>query len=89
MARDTSSWEQLRLHTERLCLRAPTPQDAEALYELFADEEVMRGLNRNPVSAVEEARAMTEAGTAGWRTDELGPFILEANDRQVSVKPVS
>ena len=56
-----------------------------ALYDLFADAEVMRGLNRNPVSAVEEARAMIEAGTVGWRTDGLGPFILEttANDRQV------
>jgi RimJ/RimL family protein N-acetyltransferase len=85
VARDTSSWEQLRLCTERLCIRAPTSQDAEALYDLFADAEVMRGLNRNPVSAVEEARAMIEAGTAGWRTDGLGPFILEttANDRQV------
>jgi RimJ/RimL family protein N-acetyltransferase len=28
---------------------------------------------------------MIEAGTAGWRTDGLGPFVLEttANDRQV------
>ena len=85
MARDTSSWEQLRLCTERLRLRAPTPEDAEPLYDLFADAEVMRGLNRNPVSGAEEARAMIEAGTAGWRTDGLGPFILEttADDRQV------
>jgi RimJ/RimL family protein N-acetyltransferase len=85
VAHDTSSWEQLRLNTDRLCLRAPTPQDAEALYDLFADAKVMRGLNRDRVSVVEEARAMIEAGIAGWRTDGLGPFILEttANDRQV------
>jgi len=76
VARDTS-WEQLSLYTDRLCLRAPTPQDAEALYDLFADEEIMGGLNREPVSAVEHARALIEEGMGGWRTDGLGPFILQ------------
>jgi RimJ/RimL family protein N-acetyltransferase len=76
VARDTS-WELLSLCTDRLCLRPPTPHDAEALYELFADEEVMGGLNRQPVSAVEGARAMIEEGRGGWSTDGLGPFILQ------------
>jgi RimJ/RimL family protein N-acetyltransferase len=75
VARDPS-W-QLSLHTDRLCLRPPTPHDAEALYELFADEEIMGGLNREPVSAVEQIRAMIEDGMGGWRTDGLGPFILQ------------
>ena len=85
MARDTSSWEQLSLYTERLCLRVPTPHDAEALYDLFADEEVMEGLGREPVSAVEDVRAMIEGMIRGWRTEGLGPFILEtaATDQQV------
>ena len=85
MARDTASWEQLSLSTDRLCLRTPNPQDAEALYDLFADVEVMRGLGKEPVSALEEARAMIEVGIGGWRTDGLGPFILEtaASERQV------
>jgi RimJ/RimL family protein N-acetyltransferase len=80
-----TSWEQLRLCTDRLCLRAWTRQDAKALYELFSDPEVMQGLGKDPVSALEEARAMIEAGIGGWRTDGLGPFILEtaASDRQV------
>ena len=84
MAHDTS-WEQLRLSTDRLCLRAWTRQDANALYDLFADPEVMQGLGKDPVSAVEDVRAMIEAGIGGWRTDGLGPFILEtsASDRQV------
>ena len=84
MGRDTS-WEQLSLYTDRLCLRAPTPHDAEALYDLFADEEVMGGLNREPVSAVEHVRAMIEEGMGGWRTDGLGPFILQTRetDRRV------
>src|SRR5215510_987977 len=85
MDRDRSSWEQPSLHTERLRLRAPTPQDADALYDLFADPEVMRGLGKDPVSALDEARGMIDAGIDGWRTDRLGPFILEtaASDRQV------
>jgi RimJ/RimL family protein N-acetyltransferase len=85
VARDPSSWEKLSLYTERICLRTPTPEDAEALYDLFADAEVMQGLNRDPVSAVEGARALIEAGIGGWRTDGLGPFIVEtaATDRQV------
>jgi RimJ/RimL family protein N-acetyltransferase len=84
VARDTS-WEQLSLYTDRLCLRAPTPYDAEALYDLFADEEIMGGLNREPVSAVEHVRAMIEEVRGGWRTDGLGPFILQTrgNDPRV------
>jgi RimJ/RimL family protein N-acetyltransferase len=84
VARDTS-WEQLSLYTDRLCLRVPTPHDAEGLYDLFADEEIMGGLNREPVSAVEHARALIEEGMGGWRTDGLGPFILQTRetDRRV------
>jgi RimJ/RimL family protein N-acetyltransferase len=85
VAHDTPSWEQLRLYTDRLCLRTPTPQDAEALYDLFVDSEVMHGLGKEPVSGLEETRAMIETGIGGWRTDGLGPFILETatTDRQV------
>jgi hypothetical protein len=46
----------------------------------------MQGLGKEPVSAVEEVRAMIEGEMiGGWRTDGLGPFILEtaATDRQV------
>ena len=85
MARRSSSWEQLRLYTDRLRLRTPTLQDAEALHDLFADPEVMHGLNKEPVSALEDARAMIEAGIGGWRTEGLGPFVLEtvATDPEV------
>jgi RimJ/RimL family protein N-acetyltransferase len=67
----------MSLYTERLCLRAPIPRDAEALYDLFADQEVMEGLGREPVSAVEDVRALIEGMIRGWRTEGLGPFILE------------
>jgi RimJ/RimL family protein N-acetyltransferase len=77
--------EQVCIYAERLCLRTPTPQDAEAMHELFADPVVMEGLNRAPVSDLDETRAMIEDGTDAWRTDRLGPFILEAatNDRRI------
>lgn len=77
MAHDPLPWDQIRLDTERLCLHPPTRKDAEAMHELFADPVVMRGLNREPVSDLDETRAMIEGGVDGWRTDGVGPFILE------------
>ena len=85
MAHD-SSWERLRLHTDRLRLRVPDGRDAEGLYGLFADADVMRGLGKDAVSTLDGVRAMIEQGIAGWRTDGLGPFIVEtaaATDRRV------
>ena len=63
----------------------PTLRDADALYDLFTDSEVMHGLGKEPVSAAEEARAIIEEWIGGWRTDGLGAFIIEtaATDQQV------
>ena len=77
MALDGPSWQHLCLYTDRLCLRAPTLGDAEGLHQLFANPEVMHGLNKEPVSELEDARAIIEAGIGSWSTDGLGPFILE------------
>jgi RimJ/RimL family protein N-acetyltransferase len=85
VADETSPCE-LRLYTERLLLRVPTSQDAEDLYDLFADAEVMQALGKEPVSAVENVRAVIEGEMIGsWRTDGLGPFVLETveADRRV------
>jgi len=79
MTSETLAWERLRLSTDRLRLRVPTQRDAEALYDLFADPEVMHGLGKEPVAGLEEARAMIEDGIGGWRRDGLGPFILETS----------
>jgi RimJ/RimL family protein N-acetyltransferase len=83
---DETALSELTIYTDRLCLRAPTPRDAEALYDLFGDGEVMQGLGKEPVSAIEDVRAMIEEEMiGGWKTDGLGPFILEtaATDRRV------
>ena len=74
---DPLSWESLRLSTDRLCLHPPTARDAEALYDLFADRQVMDGLGMTPVSALDEAGAMIEGWIDGWRTDGIGPFVFE------------
>jgi RimJ/RimL family protein N-acetyltransferase len=51
--------------------------DVDALYPLFADPEVMRGLGRETVSSADEARAIVEEGAGGWETDGIGPFLIE------------
>ena len=76
-------WESLRLFTDRLSLRPATVQDAEALYGLFADPQVMEGLGITPVSALDEAVAMIDQGIESWRTDALGPFVFENPARQL------
>jgi hypothetical protein len=54
------------------------------LHELFANPDVMHGLNKQPVQKLEQTRGMIEAGIDGWRADGLGPFVLEiAATRQV------
>jgi RimJ/RimL family protein N-acetyltransferase len=85
MAGDAEPWESLRLDTDRLRLRPPTPQDADALYALFADPVVMHALHREAISSPEQARTMIEGGIGGWRRDGVGPFVIEtaAGDRRV------
>ena len=55
----------------------PASQDAEDLYDLLADADVMWGLGKEPVSAVEEVRAVIEGMIRDWRSDGLGAFVLE------------
>lgn len=85
MAHNAQSWEGLSLYTGRLRLRTPTSRDADTLYDLFNDPDVMHGLGKEPVSGPEQAQAIVEEGIAGWRTDALGPFIIEtaATNRRV------
>jgi RimJ/RimL family protein N-acetyltransferase len=84
VAHNAQPWEGLLLHTDRLRLRTPTPRDADALYDLFKDPDVMHGLGKEPVLAREQARAIVEEWITAWRTDALGPFIFEtATNRRV------
>jgi RimJ/RimL family protein N-acetyltransferase len=73
---ELAAWQQ-PLFTERLCVRVETPDDADALYELFADPVVMGGLGREPLTSLQDARAMIEGGVRAWEAEGLGPFVLE------------
>lgn len=44
-----------RLRGQRVCLRGPCPEDADAVFALFSDPEVMRYGNRSPMAARGEA----------------------------------
>jgi ribosomal-protein-alanine N-acetyltransferase len=56
------------IETERLCLRARTPDDAESLFPTLSDPEVMTWWSRAPFTSVEEVRnGFTPDETwAGW-----------------------
>jgi RimJ/RimL family protein N-acetyltransferase len=45
----------------------------------------MRALGKEAIAAPEGARAMIEGGIGGWKTDGVGPFVIEtaAGDGQV------
>jgi len=47
-----------RLQGKRVCLRAPAAGDADALFALFADPEVMRYWSRPPMTARAEAEGL-------------------------------
>jgi len=47
-----------RLQGKRVCLRAPTPDDADAVFALFADPEVMRYWSRPPMTTRAEAEGL-------------------------------
>jgi RimJ/RimL family protein N-acetyltransferase len=74
----------LELKTERLLLRAPEPEDAEALAPMYADPEVMR--------YVGDGRTLTKAETAlsvqrmidRWEVDGFGLFTtIRLEDRAI------
>ena len=70
----------LELSTERLVLRAPVPEDAEALAPMYADPEVMRyvGDGRTLTSAETDlsVRRMIER----WELDGFGLFTTLRQD---------
>ena len=63
-----------RLETERLVLRAPLPEDVEALAPMYADPEVMRYLgDGRTLSRHDTARSVSRM-IESWHTDGFGLF---------------
>jgi [ribosomal protein S5]-alanine N-acetyltransferase len=62
------------LETERLLLRAPVIEDAEALAPMYADPEVMRYLGEGRTLTPEETRRSVQRMIEGWEADGFGLF---------------
>lgn len=65
----------VQLETERLVLRLPQLDDAEALLDLFGDADVMRPLGSEP-GGIELAVEHVTRWISRWNTNDLGPFVL-------------
>lgn len=66
-----------RLYTERLVLRRPRPEDAEAIFEAYAqDPEVVRYLTWRPHRSVEETAAVLERAARDWEAGRAFRYVL-------------
>lgn len=64
------------IETERLVLRLPRLDDAEALLEFVGDEEVMRRIGDEP-GGREKAEAFVDRWIKRWERNGVGQFIVE------------
>jgi RimJ/RimL family protein N-acetyltransferase len=62
------------LETERLLLRAPVLEDAQALAPMYADPEVMRYLGAGRTLTRKETERSVRRMVDGWAADGLGLF---------------
>jgi len=67
-----------RLQGKRVCLRAPTPDDADALFALFADSEVMRYWSRPPMTARAEAEGLIGEILDGFAQRTILNWMVES-----------
>jgi RimJ/RimL family protein N-acetyltransferase len=65
----------LQLETERLILRPPRPDDAEALLPLVGDGATMRPIGSEP-GGIEVAVEHLERWLRRWEVNDLGPFLV-------------
>jgi RimJ/RimL family protein N-acetyltransferase len=62
------------LETERLVLRPPVPEDADALAPMYADPEVMRFLGNGRTLTRRETERSVQRMISGWEADGFGLF---------------
>jgi RimJ/RimL family protein N-acetyltransferase/dihydrofolate reductase len=68
-----------RLETERLILRRPRLEDAQAIFERYAsDPEVTRWMSFPRHRTVEDARAFLRTSESEWEHSPGGPYLIEA-----------
>jgi RimJ/RimL family protein N-acetyltransferase len=68
-----------RLETERLVLRMPRLDDADAFAEYLADPKAMRFLGGETVPR-DQAPAVVQKWLRRWEANGLGPFAIERRD---------
>lgn len=65
------------IETERLLLRRPTPQDAEAIFERYAsDAEVTRYLGWPRHKSVQDTQAFVAFSLGEWKRWGVGPLVV-------------
>lgn len=70
--RELNSYLDFRLETERLQIRAWTPNDAPQAFEMYGDPEVARYLSGTPESSVESQRELLEKLVAAYAELDRG-----------------
>ena len=75
----------LELKTERLVLRAPVPEDAEALAPMYADPEVMRYVGDGRTLTKAETELSVRSIIERWEVDGFGLFTTLRKDDGVVI----
>jgi RimJ/RimL family protein N-acetyltransferase len=70
----------LQLETDRLLLRAPVPEDAEALAPMYADPEVMRYVGDGRTLTRGETERSVKRMIERWEADGFGLFTTVRQD---------
>jgi RimJ/RimL family protein N-acetyltransferase len=68
------------LETERLVLRRPRVEDAEALLELFGDAETMRYIGDGRTTDLDGARRALRRWLERWDESGIGQFVVERRE---------
>jgi RimJ/RimL family protein N-acetyltransferase len=75
-----------RLETERLVIRRPVADDAEAIFRTYAsDPEVTRYVGFPRHRRVEETRAYLEFSDAQWAQWPAGPYLIELRENGATI----
>jgi ribosomal-protein-alanine N-acetyltransferase len=68
------------IETERLILRMPRPDDAEALVEAIGDPETMRYIGDGSTGGLEAAERAIERWLERWGEGGIGQFVVERRE---------
>jgi RimJ/RimL family protein N-acetyltransferase len=73
------------LETDRLVLRPPVAEDAEALAPMYADPEVMRYLGNGRTLTSEETERSVQRMISGWEADGFGLFTTVRKEEETII----